>query len=92
MYTEIDNIQRNVNSAYHGPINLQENIIRACQGYSALTAGLTNASPKTSDMVNSFCSSIINYEALYKPSFIENYVQSETNGEDNEMFFINRQY
>ena len=60
MCTEIDKIQRDINSAYHKPIHLRENIIRACQGYLALAAGLTNPSTGTSDIVNSLYSSIIN--------------------------------
>ena len=92
MCTEIDKIQHSVNSAYHGPIYLRENIIQACQGHLALAAGLTNLSPETSDMVNSLCSSIINYEAVHKPSSSENYVQAETDWEDDEMFFTDRRY
>ena len=92
MCTKIDKIQCIVNSAYHGPIHLQENIIQACRGHPTLPAGLTNPPPETSDMVNSLCSLIINYKAVHKPSSIENYVQSETDWENNEMFFTNRQY
>lgn len=43
-------------------------------------------------MVNSFYSSIINYKIVYKPSSMENYVQSEIDWENNEMFFIDWQY
>ena len=92
MCTEIDKIQRSVNSAYRGPIHLRDNIIRACRGHPALAAGLTNPPSETSDMVNSLCSSIINYEAVHKPSSIENYIQSETDWGDDEIFFTDRQY
>ena len=43
-------------------------------------------------MVNSLYSSIINYKAVHKSSSIENYVQSETDWEDDEIFFTDRQY
>lgn len=90
MYTEIDKIQRGVNLAYHGQIHLKDNIIQACQGYAALVAGLTNLPPKTSDIINSLCSSIINYKVVHKPSSTENYFQSENDGEDDEIFFTDR--
>ena len=92
MCTEIDKIQRSVNPAYHGPIHLRENIIRACRGHPALAAGLTNPPHETSDMVNLLCSSIINYEAVHKPTLTGNYMQSDNNGEDDETFFTDRQY
>ena len=92
MCTEIDKIQHGVNSAYHGQIHLRENIIQACQGHLALAAGLTNPPSETSDMVNSLCSSITNYEAVHKPSSTENYVQSKTNFDEDKMFFTNQQY
>ena len=43
-------------------------------------------------MVNLLFSSIIIYEALHKPTSMGNYVQSDNNWEDNEMFFTDRQY
>lgn len=43
-------------------------------------------------MINLFCSFIINYKAVYKPSSTENYVQFETNREDDEIFFTDWQY
>lgn len=43
-------------------------------------------------MVNSLGSSIINYKVIYKSAFTENYVQSDNNKEDNEMFFTNCRY
>lgn len=42
-------------------------------------------------MVNSLCSSIINYEAVHKPNSIGSYVESK-NDLDDEMFFTDRQY
>ena len=91
MYIEIDKIQRIINSAYHGPIHLRENIIWAYQRHPAIAAGLTNPPPKTSAIVNSLCNLIINYDAVHKPMSAGSYVQSE-NDWDYEMFFIDRQY
>lgn len=92
MCTEINKIQHSINSAYYEPIYLRKNIIRACHGYQVLTTSLTNSELKTLDMVNSFCSSIINYKGVYKSSTTENYLQTETNQENNEIFFTNQQY
>ena len=72
--TEIDKIQRSINSAYHGLIHLLEIIIQACQKHQALAAGLTNPPPETSTMLNSLLSSIINYEDVHKPTSKGSYV------------------
>ena len=87
IYIEIDKIQYSINSAYHSQIYLRENIIWACQRHPVRVIGLTYHLSKTSNMVNSFYNSIINYEAVHKPSFIENYIQFETHIEENNMFF-----
>ena len=92
MCTEINKNQCDINLAYHGQIYLRENIIRVCQGHLTLAAGLTNPPPKISDIINSLYNSIINYEAVHKPSSTENYVQFETNWDENEMLFTDRQY
>ena len=92
MCTKIDKIQCSVNPAHYIPLHLRENIIRACQRQPALAAGLTNSSLKTSDMVNTLRSSIINYEAVHKPTSKENYVQSDNNWEEDEIFFTDCQY
>ncbi len=90
--TEIDKIQRNVNPAYHNRLHLQENIIWAYLGHPALAAGLTNSPLETSDMVNSLFSSFIKYKEVHKPTSTENYVQSENDWEEDEIFFTDRQY
>ncbi len=92
MCTEIDKIQRSINPAYHGPLYLRENIIGAFRRHPALAAGLTNPPLKTSNMVNSLFNSIINYEAVHKPTSTENYVQSENDWEEDEIFFTDCQY
>lgn len=90
MCTEIDEIQRNVKSAYHSQIHLKENIIWSYWGHPAIATGLINSSPKISDMINFLYSSIINYKAVDKPSSTKNYVPSETDGEDEKIWFIDQ--
>ncbi len=92
LYTKLNIIQRGVNPAYHGTVHLRENIIRACRGHPALTAGLTNPPSDTSGLVNSLYTSIINYEAVHKPSSMENYLQSESDWEEDEIFFTDWRY
>lgn len=58
----------------------------------ALAAGLTNLPHETSDIVHLLCSSIINYETVYKPTLMKNYMQADKNGEDHKIFFTNCQY
>ena len=93
MYTEIDTIQRGIDPAYHGPVHLRENIIRACRGHPALAAGLTNPVSDTSGLVNNLYASIINYEAVHKPTSTSGYVQSYNEGDDEaEAYFTDRRY
>ena len=51
--TQLNTIQQGVDQAYHGPVHLRENIIRACRGHLALVLGLTNPPLETSALVNS---------------------------------------
>lgn len=78
--------------AYHGSIQLQENIIYICEGYSAHVAGWTNASHETGNIINSLYSSIINYKVVQKPISIENYVKSNNNWEVDKLFYTNWRY
>ena len=89
--TELDIIQRGVDPAYHGPVHLRENIIRACRGHPALASGLVNPLMDASGLVNNLYTSIVNYEAVYKPpSTQQNYTQLYN--EDVEYYFTDRQY
>ena len=86
--TELDTIQRGVDSAYHGTVHLRENIIRACRGHPALAAGLTSPPSDTSGLINNLYTSIVNYEAVHKPT-----QQSYLNkNEEDELYFTDRQY
>ena len=88
LYTELDTIQRGVDPAYHGTVNLRENIIWACRGHPALAAGLTNPPGNISGLVNNLYTSIVNYEAIHKP-VQQSYLHEN---EDNELYFTDRQY
>lgn len=43
-------------------------------------------------MITLLYSSIINYKIVYKPILIKNYIKSDNNKEDDNMFFTNCQY
>lgn len=88
--TELNTVQRGLDVAYHGTVHLRENIIRSCRGHPALTNGLTNPPMDTAGLINNLYTSIINYEALHKPSPMQQYTQDD-DGED-ELFFTDRQY
>ena len=66
MCTEIDIIQRDIDSAYHDSVHLRENIIRACRDHSALVVDLINSVFDTSELINNLYASIVNYEAVHK--------------------------
>jgi hypothetical protein len=59
-------IQKGLNPAFSGSIQLRENIIRVCRDYFALTNDLNNASIHISDLINSLHTNVINYEAIRK--------------------------
>jgi hypothetical protein len=83
-------IQQELNSAYHGPIHLRENIIRTCRSHFALTNELNNASLNVPDLINSLHTSVMNYEAVQKSSNQQiDYLQQSKS--DNQ-YFTDRQY
>jgi hypothetical protein len=59
-------IQKDLNSAFVGSIQLRKNIIRVCRDHSALTNGLNNASISVPDLINALHTSVMNYEAIRK--------------------------
>ncbi len=89
MCTEMIAIQQGLNSAYHDPIHLRENIIRACRDHPALTNELNNASLNVLDLINSLHTSVMNYEAIRKSNQQIDYLQQSKS--DNQ-YFIDRQY
>lgn len=88
--TELSIMQKGIDPAYHGPVHLRDNIVRACRGHPALIDGLTNPPLDKSELVNSLHASIVNYEAVHKTfSMQQNYMQhkGDNDYEDAGQFF-----
>jgi hypothetical protein len=87
LITDLDIIQRDINSAYRDLMHLRENIIRACRSHLTLIHDLTNSSTNTSALINMLHINIVNYEIIVK-SFInqQQYVQNQD--DDNEHLFL----
>ena len=84
--SEINNIQRNLNSAYQDFVHLTKNIIRICRNHSIVVINFINSLSKSSALINNLYNFIINYETVHKPS---SYIQKKMK---NETFYTNRQY
>ncbi len=69
MWSQMNIIQRDLNSAYHDSTWLRENIIRVCKSHSTLIFDLMNSSMNTFILMNILQWSIINYEIVRK-SFV----------------------
>jgi hypothetical protein len=89
MCSQMNIIQRDLNSAYHDSIRLRKNIIRVCKDHSALIYEIINSSIKIFALMNILQSSIINYEVIRKLFASQQYHQ---NDEINNHYFIDRQY
>jgi hypothetical protein len=89
MCSQMNTIQRDLNSAYHDSIRLRKNIIRVCRDHSALIFELINSSMNTFILMNILQSSIINYEIVRK-SFVHQ--QYHQNDEIDDYYFIDKQY
>ncbi len=86
--TDLDTIQRDINSAYRDSMHLRKNIIRTCRDHLTLIHDLTNFSANTSALINMLHISIVNYEIIVKSSFSQQYVQNQD--DDNEHLFVDR--
>ncbi len=89
MCSQMNTIQRDVNSAYHDSIRLRKNIIRICKDHLVLIFALINSSMNTLILMNTLQSSIINYETVRKFFAHQQYHQ---NDEIDDHYFIDRQY
>ncbi len=89
MCSQMNTIQRDLNSAYHDSTRRRENIIRVCKDYSALIFELINSSMNTLILMNILQSSIINYEIVRKFFVHQQYHQ---NDEIDDHYFIDKQY
>jgi hypothetical protein len=76
MCSQMNTIQRDLNSAYHDSIWLRENIIRICRSHSALIFELINSSMNTLILMNTLQSSIINYKIVRNLSLISNIIKT----------------
>jgi hypothetical protein len=89
MCSQLNTIQRDLNSAYHDSIRLRENIIRICKNHSILIFELINLLLNTLTLMNTLQSSIINYEIVRKSFAHQQYHQ---NDEIDDHYFIDKQY
>jgi dihydroxyacid dehydratase/phosphogluconate dehydratase len=64
LMTELNIIQREIDSAYHELTRLRENVIRVCRDYVALIDDLMNSSMITINLINILQTRIINYETI----------------------------
>jgi hypothetical protein len=90
MCSQMNIIQRDLNSAYHDSTRLRENIIRVCKDHSVLIFALINSSMNTFTLMSILQSSIINYEIVRKFFAHQQYHQNENDIDDH--YFIDRQY
>jgi hypothetical protein len=87
--SQMNIIQRDLNSAYHDSTRLRENIIRICKDHSVLIFELFNSSMNIFTLMNILQSSIINYEIVRKSFAHQQYHQ---NDEIDDHYFTDKQY
>ncbi len=91
LITDLDTIQREINSAYRDLMHFRENIIRVCKNHSTLIHDLINSSTNTSILINMFYINIVNYKIIVKSSINQQqYVQDQD--DDNKHLFVNRRF
>jgi hypothetical protein len=96
--TDLNDIQKELNSDYHDSNHMRKILIRACRDHSVLLIELHNSSSNVSSLINSLYINIINFESINKKRNI--YLQSiDTNIKKcdhinctHEQNFIDRQY
>ncbi len=67
--TDLDIIQREIDSAYRDLMYFRKNIIQTCKDHSTLIHDLINFSTNTSTLISMFHINIVNYEIIVKSSF-----------------------
>ncbi len=91
--TELDTIQRDIDSAYHESTHLRENVIRACKDHSALINELINSFYESSILISILLISIVNYETIEKAINQHQYLQNDNNTNDQyDQYFVNRRF
>ncbi len=89
--TDLDTIQRDIDSVYRELMHLRENIFRAYKNHSTLIHDLINLSANTSALINMLHINIVNYETIVKSSINQQqYVQNQD--DDNEHLFVDRRF
>jgi hypothetical protein len=84
--TDLNDIQKELNSDYHDSSHMRKILIRACKDHFVLLIELHNSSSNVSSLINSFYTSIINFESVNKKR--NTYLQS-INVDINECDHIN---
>ncbi len=64
--TELNDIQKELNSDYHDSNHMRKILIRACRDYLILLIELHNSSSNVSSLINSLYINIINFESINK--------------------------
>jgi hypothetical protein len=64
--TDLNDIQKELNLDYHDSNHMRKILIRACRDQSILLIELHNSSSNVSSLINSFYTSIINFESINK--------------------------
>jgi hypothetical protein len=96
--TDLNDIQKELNSDYHDSSHMREILIRACKDHSILLIELHNSSSNVSSLINSLYINIINFESINKKrnTYLQN-INVDINECDHincahEYNFIDRQY
>jgi hypothetical protein len=90
MWSQMNTIQRDLNSTYHDSTRLRENIIRISRNHSTLILALINSLMNNVTLMNNLQSSIINYEIVRKSSFAHQ--QYHQKDEIDDHYFTDKQY
>jgi hypothetical protein len=92
--TDLNDIQKELNSDYHDSSHMRKILIRACRNHSTLLIELHNSSSNVSSLINSLYINIINFESINKKK--NTYLQSIDTDIDecdqHEHNFIDQQY
>ncbi len=92
--TDLNDIQKELNSDYHDSNHMRKILIWACRSHSILLIELHNSSSNVSALINSLYINIINYESINKKK--NTYFQSIDDCDHinctHEQNFIDRQY
>ena len=98
LITEMNILQRDIDSQFEEQFYFRKNIIQIVRDHSAFLIELINSVNNVINLISNLQNSIINYEAMHRPSTHKNYVQfyknekMEKNEIENEAYYIDRSY